>query len=799
MFDNKRFDATGLLRTLSVASPKLDALIKKIESLDDQDKRESGQVYKHFIFSDVKARGYGAKIIASALIAKGWRLAYDDKLNVYDDATLRQTPGNNLALLSSTSTFGQPSPASLKKKLLTLYNKRPENTNGDLARIIILDSGFKEGIDLFDVKYVHVFEPPLSMADQKQVIGRATRTCGQKGLRFDPQQGWPLHVFLYDIKLPEIIQDRKYPIETMNELYMSLSGIDLRLNNMAFELEKHVISAAIDKSLNKSVHDFKITTPKDGGGPQDTLPQASPPQSSPSQLIETITPEQPLKVTATRKQRSDTPKWVEQRSKITKQLGRFKWPPARLENGCEPKMTNASSQTPNNNNLLKFNPSQEFTRHYFTPKTPVNGILLNFSTGVGKTCAAIATASSAFEADNYTIVWVTRTTLKSDLYKNMFDQSCNVPLREKLTTGVIPKLPQDSTARKRLLSRAWRIPPLSYKQFTNLLAGKNEFYQKLVDANGKEDPLRKTLLIIDEAHKLFNAEDLSSIERPDTNMLHRMLHNSYAKSGKDAVKVMLMTATPITSNPMDFMRLMNLILPTNQQLPTTFDDMLAAYLAPNGNFTRPGAARLKATIANHVLYLDRSRDAREFAQPRIHNIHTHMSSRQHSEKLNTRAELKQRIALRHKTDVVGLQDAIKTLTAQLKTAKAASKQQKKQKAANSKQLKALQKEIKETQSALKKAQHPKKGDPQQVANLEAKLRELNNRHATQAAAQPSPQAQPTQPQDTQEQALKKKVEGLKVRLAQAKRNFAAEKKRIEALVTQDMSQERMMKERCNLA
>ena len=69
-------------------------------------------------------------------------------------------------------------------------------------RFIILDSGFKEGIDLFDVKYVHIFEPSLTVADLKQTIGRATRTCGQKGLNFEPNVGWPLFVYNYYIALP---------------------------------------------------------------------------------------------------------------------------------------------------------------------------------------------------------------------------------------------------------------------------------------------------------------------------------------------------------------------------------------------------------------------------------------------------------------------------------------------------------------------------------------------------------------------------------------------------------------------
>ena len=38
-----------------------------------------------------------------------------------------------------------------------------------------------------------------------------------------------------------------------------------------------------------------------------------------------------------------------------------------------------------------------------------------------------------------------------------------------------------------LLGKNW-LQPISYKQFTNLIKGKNKFYQQMVARNGKEDP-----------------------------------------------------------------------------------------------------------------------------------------------------------------------------------------------------------------------------------------------------------------------------------------------------------------------
>ena len=87
---------------------------------------------------------------------------------------------------------------------------------------------------------------------------------------------------------------------------------------------------------------------------------------------------------------------------------------------------------------------------------------------------------------------------------------------------------------------------MSYKQFSNLLIGKNKIYDILKSRNGSEDILKKTLIIIDEAHKLYGG-DLKASERPETDIMEKLIMNSYNKSGSESCKLLLMTATPFTS------------------------------------------------------------------------------------------------------------------------------------------------------------------------------------------------------------------------------------------------------------
>ena len=131
-------------------------------------------------------------------------------------------------------------------------------------------------------------------------------------------------------------------------------------------------------------------------------------------------------------------------------------------------------------------------------------------------------------------------------------------------------------------------------------------------------------MIIDEAHKLYGGGDLSSIERPDMNALHQSLMNSYQISGADSVKLLLMTATPITQNPLELIQLMNLCKPSEEQMPVEFNEFSNKYLNENGEFTDKGREVYFDDIAGHISYLNREKDARQFSQPVIHNIHIPM-------------------------------------------------------------------------------------------------------------------------------------------------------------------------------
>jgi hypothetical protein len=291
----------------------------------------------------------------------------------------------------------------------------------------------------------------------------------------------------------------------------------------------------------------------------------------------------------------------------------FTWGEIKVENKCvEPK---PNEQLGGDSRIMSLNPTQDFVRTFFTPASPYKGLLLFHSVGTGKTCSAIATATSSFEQEGYTVLWVTRTTLKSDVYKNMFDDVCHIILAEKMKQGGLT-MPEDLTRRKKLLSKNW-IEPISYKTFSNLLTpgSHNEYMDKLIQRNGTADILKKTLIIIDEAHKLYGG-DLKAAERPDMAVMERLLQKSYDISGKDSARLLIMTATPFTNSPMELFQLINLCKESPaEKINTDLKEFKRTYMNADALLTDAGVKKLADKLSGYISYLNREQDPTQFAQP----------------------------------------------------------------------------------------------------------------------------------------------------------------------------------------
>lgn len=741
-FDSGKFDKKRLKDALSESAPKLVALLNRITTLDEDDKNTHGRLFKHVIYTDVKGAN-GAKLVAAALIAGGFKSAYDGNFKL-------RTGANTFALLTGSAVFGKPIGAKFKKELMYLYNSRPENVEGQKIRILVLDQGYKEGLDVFDVKYMHILDPLVTNADETQVIGRGTRLCGQAGIPFADGRGWPLHVLKYDVVLPSYDHDSynstKYTggeaslrrststKHSKNDNTVSLFDMYLRQLNinmshlmLASELEAHCIEGAADYELTRNIHSFQIEGIKPkvlrtiivnvaaGGHVQQTMAAAD---EEPYRKFLRSTTVVPLPVlvgawvhvhpkdqnvyyhrrprtllgralltddkyarTAAKFWHDPTgfawkygmdiiqtiqwSKWLEPSMKhmydtvmyidafitlaqqgqgsnddseqqnaflprppphklgfqemrqfVLQNFSEMVWPMVHIENGCKPKQS-IEKEDKALDKIVKFTPSQDFVRHFFRPSSPYKGMLIWSGVGTGKTCLAISTATSSFEREGYTVLWVTRHTLKDDVWKNFFDSVCSLVIQDRIRREGL-SIPKARAEQMRLLSNSW-LRPISYKQFANMLQGRNSIYKDLRKRNGSDDILRKTLVIIDEAHKLF-VSDMKPQERPDINVLDKMIHQSYVRSGSDSVRLLLMTGTPITDDVMSIIKLLNFLRENGDRFPEKPEDFISRYCDSKGMFTPEGSNVFLHEITGYISYLNRERDVRQFAYPVLENV-----------------------------------------------------------------------------------------------------------------------------------------------------------------------------------
>lgn len=244
--DSKSYDPETVRREYRQYSPTIGALLDAIEKTDAEDLARTGKLYKHAIFTDVQSGGYGTKALASIMKAvgyemgrfeksgDGWRVRMD-KPSSNEAARLKKT----FLILTSTSfkgraffTNGRSTPVTVKQRseiaqaVKDFYNARPDNCMGEQARFIALDSGFKEGVDLFDVKYFWLLEPPLTNPSLVQAVGRVIRRCGQSGLKFD--KGWKVTVNVINA----VLSADEYGTSAMPSMYLPRDSVynqELRL------------------------------------------------------------------------------------------------------------------------------------------------------------------------------------------------------------------------------------------------------------------------------------------------------------------------------------------------------------------------------------------------------------------------------------------------------------------------------------------------------------------------------------------------------------------------------------------
>ena len=127
------------------------------------------------------------------------------------------------------------------------------NTNGERVKIVIISQSGTEGIDLKNIRQVHILEPWYNMNRIEQVIGRARRNCSHKELPLEKRN---VQVFLHSVE----------PIETkkgyMEPIDMYLYRLSENKNKMIGKVSKLLKQVSVDCLLNENQKNFSTLNKK---------------------------------------------------------------------------------------------------------------------------------------------------------------------------------------------------------------------------------------------------------------------------------------------------------------------------------------------------------------------------------------------------------------------------------------------------------------------------------------------------------------------------------------------------------
>lgn len=116
--------------------------------------------------------------------------------------------------------------------LMDIYNA-PQNSNGEYIHTIIASQGYNEGLDLKDTRHIHLFDPLVTYAMEKQTTGRAVRQCSHANLDKSIGQ-WTVQVHRYfsdkpenmDVYDPDLYHEYiKGALDEMDEIHMRIEDI----------------------------------------------------------------------------------------------------------------------------------------------------------------------------------------------------------------------------------------------------------------------------------------------------------------------------------------------------------------------------------------------------------------------------------------------------------------------------------------------------------------------------------------------------------------------------------------------
>ena len=212
-------------------SPKFKACLERIE-------RSPGLV---FIYSQFKTLE-GLQVMGEVLRANGYEFFDVQKLSQQDITNWNFTKKKRYAMYTGEEDYG------VRSKLKQIF-RDPRNKYGDYLQVLMATSAGAEGLDLKNIRQVHILEPYWNTVRKKQVVGRAIRLNSHREL---PEKDRSVDIYEYCIVFSSKQRKETKEKNTSDEYILEISKKKEEITDRVLQMLKEV---AVDCRLNFEHHD----------------------------------------------------------------------------------------------------------------------------------------------------------------------------------------------------------------------------------------------------------------------------------------------------------------------------------------------------------------------------------------------------------------------------------------------------------------------------------------------------------------------------------------------------------------
>lgn len=221
-------------------SAKLDRLLTTVT--DDKYSQQKQYIYSAF-YENRGYGGHGILAIAKELDKLGYeKLTPREAVKIFNNP--KESYKKNRYILAITTQLSNDKDKDMSE-LRQLYNA-PFNKNGEYVKLFLASQSYNEGLDLKAVRHIHIFEPLITWASDKQTIGRAARLCSHADLN---KKDWDVTIHRYISDLPQIINDPVLNVDKINEIENKIAEIEATINANKDALKNNKAKIAANKKL----------------------------------------------------------------------------------------------------------------------------------------------------------------------------------------------------------------------------------------------------------------------------------------------------------------------------------------------------------------------------------------------------------------------------------------------------------------------------------------------------------------------------------------------------------------------